>query len=67
MWMARVLKIQNQLEHLEKIVEFFLFCSVLAGRFRQYLLQTSGNKYEIKSFLELYETWSTTEYDMFLV
>lgn len=45
--------------------EFFDFCFVIAQRFAGYLLQTQGNKYEVKSFLERYSAWMPTEYDMF--
>lgn len=67
LWFKRAQNILDQLEHLAMVFEFFEFCYVLANRFRSYLLETNGNKYEIKSFLELYETWQTSDYDMFQI
>lgn len=65
LWFARAQKIIDQITHLQTLVEFFDFCFVLSLRFSEYLTQPTGNKYEVRSFLELYQTW-TPDYDLYL-
>lgn len=65
LWFERANKILASLEHLLSLVELFEFAFALSARFAGYLAQTTGNKYELRSFLELYSTWQPSEYDPF--
>lgn len=65
LWFDRAKKILAALDHLDQLVEFFAFCFSLSGRLASYLGQTTGNKYEVRSFLELYSTWTPPDYDPF--
>jgi len=48
---------------LYKLFEFYEFCTIIAQRYSEYLKQPHGNKYELKSFLERYQSLQPT-YDI---
>ena len=56
LWFARAKKILKQIDHLHGLFEFFEFCTIIAQRFSEYLKQPHGNKYELRSFLERYQS-----------
>jgi hypothetical protein len=54
------------MDHMQMLIKFFDFCFVLSARLASYLEQPSGKKYEVRSFLERYQTWQPSDFDMFL-
>ncbi|CDW80534.1 UNKNOWN [Stylonychia lemnae] len=77
MWFERAQKILNQLEHLQKLFEFFSYSSLIANRIAQEyvpelrnekdkFLRLKKNEFikELKQFLELYSAYQL-EYDYF--
>ena len=74
MWFDRAQKINNQLDHLLSLLEFFDYAAIISNRYSSQYLPTlqeletpSANKLysDLTNFIAVYETYQSSDYDIY--